>query len=119
MVLSYTTSPSYHLIAEKDDTKAAAQFIEGHYMQIEVAAKTTNAPHPKLADRFLAFMQSDAFQSIIPTTNWMYPAVMPENGLPKGFAAPLPAKDALILTPDEALGIRKTALDEWLSVLSK
>ena len=30
MVLSYTTSPAYHLIAEEDDTKAAAIFPEGH-----------------------------------------------------------------------------------------
>ena len=35
MVLSYTTSPAYHLIAEGDDTKRAAAFKEGHYMQIE------------------------------------------------------------------------------------
>jgi thiamine transport system substrate-binding protein len=39
MVLSYTTSPAYHLIAESDDSKAAAPFDEGHYMQIEVAGK--------------------------------------------------------------------------------
>jgi len=41
MVLSYTTSPAYHLIAENDDSKAAAAFSEGHYMQIEVAARTS------------------------------------------------------------------------------
>ena len=39
MVLTYTTSPAYHLIAESDDTKAAALFDEGHYMQIEVAGQ--------------------------------------------------------------------------------
>ena len=40
MALAYTTSPAYHLIAEDDDTKAAAIFEEGHYMQVEVAAMT-------------------------------------------------------------------------------
>ena len=35
MVLSYTTSPAYHLIAEQDAGKAAARFTEGHYLQIE------------------------------------------------------------------------------------
>ena len=39
MVLSYTTSPAYHLIAEEDASKTAARFDEGHYMQIEVAGK--------------------------------------------------------------------------------
>ncbi len=62
MVLSYTTSPAYHLIAEDDDTKAAAPFTEGHYLQIEVAAKVASSDQPELADQFLEFMLSDAFQ---------------------------------------------------------
>ena len=43
MVLSYTTSPAYHLIAEDDATKAAALLEEGHYVQIEVAGKLAAA----------------------------------------------------------------------------
>ena len=40
MVLSYTTSPAYHLIAEKDDSKArGACSTKGHYLQVEVAGK--------------------------------------------------------------------------------
>ncbi len=31
MVLSYTTSPAYHAIAENDHNYAAADFTEGHY----------------------------------------------------------------------------------------
>jgi thiamine transport system substrate-binding protein len=85
MVLSYTTSPAYHLIAEDDPTKAAAPFAEGHYMQIEVAGALASSDQPELARAFLAFMLTDAFQSVIPTTNWMYPAVTPEAGLPEGF----------------------------------
>jgi thiamine transport system substrate-binding protein len=50
MVLSYTTSPAYHLIAESDDTKAAALFDEGHYLQIEVAGKLAATDQPDLAD---------------------------------------------------------------------
>ena len=74
MVLSYTTSPSYHIIAEGDAGKRAAIFEEGHYMQIEVAGKLARSDQPDLADTFLDFMLSDAFQSAIPTTNWMFPA---------------------------------------------
>lgn len=119
MVLSYTTSPAYHLIAEQDDTKAAAAFSDGHYMQIEVAGKIAATKHPELADKFLAFMQSDAFQSIIPTTNWMYPAVMPAAGLPKGFETLITPAKALILPADEAAKLRDPAMAEWLSALSK
>ena len=39
MVLSYTTSPAYHIVAEGDLTKKAAIFPEGHYLMVELAAK--------------------------------------------------------------------------------
>ena len=119
MVLSYTTSPAYHLIAEEDDTKAAAPFDEGHYMQIEVAGKLAATDQPELADQFLDFMVSDAFQSVIPTTNWMYPAATPADGLPDGFDAMIEPTAALIYSPDEAVALRDVALDEWLTALSR
>ena len=37
MVLSYTTSPAYHEVAENSTRYKAAPFSEGHYLQIEVA----------------------------------------------------------------------------------
>ena len=37
MVLSYTTSPAYHLIAEENENYDATVFAEGNYLQIEVA----------------------------------------------------------------------------------
>ncbi|MCR9127190.1 MAG: thiamine ABC transporter substrate binding subunit [Rhodobacteraceae bacterium] len=119
MVLSYTTSPAYHLIAEGDDTKAAALFDEGHYMQIEVAGKVAGTDRPELAEAFLAFMISDAFQSIIPTTNWMYPAATPEAGLPEGFDTLIQPGKALIVAPQDAPAVRDAALAEWLTALSR
>ncbi len=119
MVLSYTTSPAYHLIAESDDTKAAAIFDEGHYMQIEVAGKIAGTDQPKLADRFLDFMLSDAFQEVVPTTNWMYPAKTPAAGLPEGFKTLPKPLESLIYAPDEARAARDEALAEWLDALSR
>lgn len=119
MVLSYTTSPAYHLIAEEDASKAAAQFDEGHYMQIEVAGKLAGSDQQELADQFLSFMVSDAFQSLIPTTNWMYPAVMPKDGMPTGFETLIQPEKALIVPADMANMVRDQALEEWLSALSK
>ena len=116
MVLSYTTSPAYHLIAESDDSKAAALFDEGHYLQIEVAGKLAATDQPALADQFLAFMLSDGFQSVIPQTNWMYPAKTPSTGLPDGFDAFRPAK-SLLMPPAEAAAARDGALAEWQTAL--
>ncbi|NRP13198.1 Thiamine-binding periplasmic protein [Aliiroseovarius sp. xm-m-379] len=116
MVLSYTTSPAYHLIAEEDDSKAAAAFDEGNYLQVEVAGKIAGTDQPELADKFLAFVASDAFQSIIPTTNWMYPAVTPAAGLPDGFDTLAKPAKSLLIPADKAEMVRDAALEEWLAV---
>lgn len=119
MVLSYTTSPAYHLITEEDDSKTAAVFDEGHYLQVEVAAKLAGTDQPELADQFLTFMVSDSFQSVIPTTNWMYPAVTPDSGLPDGFDTLAQPEKSLLFSADEAAALRDAALDEWLTALSR
>ncbi len=118
MVLSYTTSPAYHLIAEGDDTKAAALFEEGHYMQIEVAGKLASSTQPELAEQFLAFMLTEGFQAAIPETNWMYPAVIPAAGLPEGFDRFRP-ETSLLLPAEEAQAARDAALAEWQAALTR
>jgi thiamine transport system substrate-binding protein len=119
MVLSYTTSPAYHLIAETDATKKAAAFAEGHYLQIEVAGRLLTADRPELADAFLRFMVSDAFQSVIPTANWMYPAVLPAAGLPEAFGTLVAPTRALLVPAAEVPAIRRAALDEWLAAMTR
>lgn len=119
MVLSYTTSPAYHLIAESDDTKAAAAFSEGHYMQVEVAAKLAGTDQGVLADSFLSFMLTEAFQSVIPETNWMYPSVTPSGGLPEGFGTLVTPEKVLLFSAEEAAAVRDEALAEWQSALSR
>ncbi len=118
-VLSYTTSPAYHLIAEEDDSKVAWAFDEGHYMQVEVAGKVASTDQPELADAFMAFMVTEGFQGVIPTTNWMYPAVTPAGGLPEGFETLVTPATSLLKSPEEAAAVRDVALDEWRTALSQ
>ena len=117
--LSYTTSPAYHLIAEEDVSKVAWAFDEGHYMQVEVAGKVASTDVPELADQFLAFMVGDVFQTIIPTTNWMYPVTNTADGLPDGFDTLITPAKALLMSPEDALAARPAALDEWRNALSQ
>ena len=119
LVLSYTTSPSYHRIAESDSRYEAAVFEEGHYLQVEVAAKLRSAPNPDLADRFLAFVVSEGFQRHIPTGNWMFPVIELSGGLPEGFAQPLGAEHTLSFAPREVLEHRKQWIDDWLQAMSR
>ena len=88
-------------------------------MQIEVAGKLASTDQPELADQFLQFMVSDAFQSVIPTTNWMYPAVTPEGGLPDGFDTLITPGKALLVPAEDAPALRDAALAEWLGALSQ
>ena len=64
-------------------------------------------------------MVSEQFQSIIPTTNWMYPAVTPKGGLPEGFETLITPEISLLMTPEEAAMARDAALSEWLDALSR
>ena len=119
MVLSYTTSPAYHLIAEGDATKAAAPFSDGHYLQIEVAGKLAATDVPDLADQFMAFIGTEAFQSAIPTTNWMYPAHTPAAGLPKGYDSLIRPARSLLLSSAQAEALRLPAIERWRAALSR
>jgi thiamine transport system substrate-binding protein len=119
MVLSYTTSPAYHIIAEQDARYAAAAFDEGHYQQIEVAGMVRTSKQKQLARDFLEFMISEEFQKIIPTTNWMYPAVAGETLLPAEFGELIDPSPALLLDEQQVATQRKTWVDEWLEVMSR
>ena len=118
LVLSYTTSPAYHVIAEKKDNYAAAEFSEGHYLQVEIAGRIAGSKQPELAQRFLAFVASPDFQAIIPTTNWMYPVLPPKDGLPAVFDAYKPAK-ALLYPSAEVAAHSHDWIQEWLTGMSR
>jgi len=119
MVLSYTTSPAYHIIAEKDSRFSAARFSEGHYQQIEVAGLVQSSQQKQLAREFLRFMLSEDFQTIIPTTNWMYPAVLASDRLPADFRQLIDPSPALLLDDKLVASKRKAWVDEWLEVMSR
>ncbi|MGL1262273.1 thiamine ABC transporter substrate binding subunit [Vibrio parahaemolyticus] len=116
LVLSYTTSPAYHLIAENDSKFATANFSEGHYMQVEVAAKVKGSKNSVLADQFMNFILSDEFQSAMPTGNWMYPVTDVE--LPKGFETLSVPSKSLSFSADEVAKMRKSWIREWQSALT-
>ncbi|MFY2509779.1 thiamine ABC transporter substrate binding subunit [Vibrio pectenicida] len=116
MVLSYTTSPAYHLIVENDDKYAAADFSEGHYTQVEVAAKVKASNNTKLADEFMTFILSDEFQSLMPTGNWMYPVM--DVALPKGFETLTVPTTALSFNEEDVAKNRKVWIREWQSALT-
>lgn len=118
MVLSYTTSPAYHIMVENSDRYRAAVFPEGNYMQIEVAAMTAATDQPDLARHFLDFVMTPEFQKTIPQGNWMYPVIDLGEDLPAVFRD-LEKPKALLLAPSEVSMQRKGWIDEWLDAMSQ
>jgi len=119
MVLSYTTSPAYHMIAEKTDRYQAASFSEGHYLQIEVAGITANGAKNPLSQKFLTFMTGPGFQDAVPETNWMYPAGKTDKPLDPAFDRLVKPARTLMFSPEDVAKNRKAWVDEWLGVMSK
>lgn len=118
MVFSYTTSPAYHMVAEGSDRYQAAEFSEGHYVQIEVAGLTRNARDKALARDFLAFMTGPGFQDAIPTHNWMMPAGPTSEPLPEAFDRLVTPAKTFLMDPEEVAKDRKAWIDEWLKAMN-
>ena len=119
MVLSYTTSPAYHIIAEGSERYKAIPFDEGHYLQVEVAGVTTKGSENPLSAKFMDFMTGPGFQDVIPETNWMLPAGKTSKPLNAGFDKLITPEKALILPSEEIAKNRKLWTDEWLSAASQ
>lgn len=117
LVLSYLTSPAYHMTHEATEKYQAAAFSEGHYAQIEVAAALQSSPNLALAKDFLAFLISPAAQDVLAATNWMWP-VLPGASTPEAYAK-LHRPTSLNFSSEEVAAERKAWLREWRNAVSQ
>ena len=107
MVLSYTTSPVYHVMNEDTTRYQTLIFDEGHATTIEGIGLTKTCTDIESSEAFIEFVLNDA-QADIAIANSMYP-VNSNTALPDAYKwAPKPKK----LTIDEDLV--STKLDKWL-----
>jgi len=118
VVLSYSSSPVYHVAFEKTDRYKAAAFEEGHYMQIEGAGILKGAPHRKAAEAFIDFMLSETFQKEIALTNIMFP-VSSATVLPESFSHAVKPEKNLQLSPVEIMKESEGWIATWVDTVSK
>ena len=104
------------MIAESTDKYKAASLPKATTC-VEVAAVLKNAPQPELASRFMDFILDDGFQSVIPTTNWMYPAG--KASVPEAFGDLITPARSLLFTPEEVAANKSAWVTEWQRALSQ
>ena len=113
MVLSYTTSPAAHIMFENNYDYSAINFSEGNYITIEFAGILKSSKNKLLAKKFLRFMLTEDFQSIIPLTNIMYP-VTKINDLPDAYKS-LEIPKVLQIDPTIINTNKEDWIEEWLN----
>lgn len=119
MVLSYTTSPAYHMAVEKTEKYQAASFSEGHYLQVEVAAILKGSKKQALARDFLQFLISEEAQATLPLTNVMFPVLDIGDALPSVFDQLVTPTEVLLFSPAEVRDNRKEWVNSWLDATTR
>lgn len=74
LVISYVTSPAYHIEYGEGDQFKALEFTDGHVMQVEGVGLVKGAPNASGAKKFIEFLISEEAQNVLPLTQWMYPS---------------------------------------------
>ena len=112
MVLSYSTSPAAHIMFEDNYDISASTFEKGNYLSVEFAGILKTSQNKINANNFLNFMISDDFQSIIPSTNIMYPVT--NTNLPEAYNE-LEIPKVLQIGPKEINDKKEEWINEWLN----
>ncbi len=89
MMIGLSTSPAFYIETMNTDRVKCIIPEEGSFLYLPAGGLIRKAPHPELGKKFLDFMISESFQSMIPETQWIYP-IDPSIPTPASFSfAPL------------------------------
>ncbi len=113
MVLSYTTSPAAHMMFEDNYDYSAMNFKEGNYITVEFSGILKSSKNKNQAKKFMKFMLSEDFQSVIPSTNIMYPVIKINNLHPSYHLLEIPK--ALQIDPTIISDNKEKWIEEWLN----
>ncbi len=110
IVLSYDTSPAYHIYYENESRYKNLIFDQRAYAVIEVAGVLRDAANPAAAKECIDFLVGKEFQELLPLTQIMYP-VHPGATLPDAFTQA--GRATSIVNMDEKLVAEK--FNGWLT----
>lgn len=118
IVLSYGTSPVYHLLYDHTERYRALVLENMAYAQIEAAGIVKSAPHPKEAKLLMDYLLSTEFQELIPENQFMYPA-RSDAALPESFRVAAKVERLLNLSPEQVAKNLEKWLSDWENVINE
>ncbi|WP_052775050.1 thiamine ABC transporter substrate binding subunit [Candidatus Liberibacter africanus] len=115
-VLSYSSSPAFHIFNDGQDNYGAVLFNEGHYLQVEVVAQLRSGRNPQLAQKFMQFIISPFSQKFLSTTNWMYPVI--DVSMPEVYRKIKKPTKSLQLKEKDIIKYRNQWIYSWQNAIS-
>jgi len=117
IVLSYTTSPVYHVLWEDSTRYQALIFDEGHHNTIESIGILKASKHRENAEKFIDFILTDG-QEETAVKNSMYP-VNNKTELPEAYEYAPKSEKVLSLEPERIAKNLEKWIDAWNEAMSK
>lgn len=118
MMVSYSTDTAYGVMYGGSDESQVLTLEGQAYRQIEAAGIVSGTQVPELAHQFLNYVLSVDVQSLIPTSNWMFPVnadtPLPEAWVQHAVVPENPVRlDAELIEQNEARWLR-----EWARIIT-
>jgi len=116
IVLSYETSPAYHIAYEDTERYRNLIIDDQGYAQIEVAGITNGTQNVVNARRLMDFLLTETFQNEVPLSQFMYPA-RESVVLPDAFEQVDKASDSVFIPVDRVDANYERWLEDWQEVM--
>jgi thiamine transport system substrate-binding protein len=118
LVLSYSSSPAYHVEWEDTTRYQSLIFEEGNYLQIEGMGMVKGTKNEEAARQFIDFMLTEESQKTLTLSNVMFP-VVDETELPPSFDYALKSDLPLILDGSSIEENSEKWIQEWVETVSQ
>lgn len=115
IVLSYLTSPAYHIDQEGTERYKAIPIKEGYLEQVEGVAVVNGTDAGDTAGAFIDYLLTDEVQNKIPTTQWMFPVLGDPTEWPEAYGKIItPSHDEIhTIKPSTVANSYELWLTEW------
>jgi thiamine transport system substrate-binding protein len=118
LVLSYSTSPVYHVEWEDTTRYRSLIFDEGNYIQIEGMGILKGTENLELAKKFIDFMLTEDSQVTLAMSNIMFP-VIKDTPLPQSFDYALKSDNIIMTDGDLIEDNSERWIQEWVETVSQ